>query len=347
MIKVTVSGVTKPYDVFIGKGILEKAGEIISSVSKSNKIVIITDDNVDKLYSEKVINILENSGFQTFKFVFPHGEKNKTLNTISEILEFMAENNITRSDSVVALGGGITGDISGFAAASFLRGISYFQIPTTFLAAIDSSVGGKTGVNLKAGKNLAGAFYQPKAVICDTDTFKTLPDENFKEGVAEAIKYGVICDRELFDILSENSDWNTEEVIKRCVSIKAKLVSEDEFDTGHRQLLNLGHTIGHAIEKCSDYNISHGVAVGIGMAMISRGAESLGWSLENTFCEIENALKVNGLLADCDIPKKDLLETMLKDKKRKGDFITLVIPEKTGKSVLRKVPVTDIEKVLI
>lgn len=347
MRKITVSGVTKPYEVFIGSGILEKAGEIISSVVNSNKIVIITDDNVDKLYSEKVINILENSGFQVLKFVFPHGEKHKTLDTVLEILEFMAENNITRTDSVVALGGGITGDISGYSAASFLRGIPYFQIPTTFLAAIDSSVGGKTGVNLKAGKNLAGAFYQPRAVICDTDTFKTLPCENFKEGVAEAIKYGVICDRELFDMLSENSGWNTEEVIERCVSIKAKLVSEDEFDTGCRQLLNLGHTIGHAIEKCSDYKISHGISVGIGMAMISRGADTLGWSLENTFFEIEKALKINGLLTGCDIPKKDLVQTMLKDKKRKADFITFVIPEKIGKAQLKQLPVTDIEKVLI
>ncbi len=347
MRKVTVSGVTNPYEVFIGSGILEKAGEIISSVVTSNKIIIITDDNVDRLYSEKVINILENSGFQVFKFVFNHGENYKTLDTISEILEFMAENNITRGDSVVALGGGITGDISGFAASSFLRGIPYFQIPTSFLAAIDSSVGGKTGVNLKSGKNLAGAFYQPKAVICDTDTLKTLPLENFKEGVAEAIKYGVICDRELFDILSDTSAWNTEEVIERCVSIKAKLVKEDEFDTGCRQLLNLGHTIGHAIEKCSDYKISHGIAVGIGMAMISRGADTLGWSLESTSAEIEKTLKINGLPTKCDIPKNELTKTMLKDKKRKGDFINLVIPEKIGLSSLKQIPVTDIEKVLI
>ncbi len=346
MRKVTVSGVTKPYDVFIGKGILEKAGEIISSVVKSNKIVIITDDNVDKLYSEKVISILKNSDFQVFKFVFPHGEKHKTLDTISRILEFMAENNITRSDSIVALGGGITGDISGYAAASFLRGISYIQIPTTFLAAIDSSVGGKTGVNLKAGKNLAGAFYQPRAVICDTETFQTLPDENFKEGVAEAIKYGVICDRELFDMLSKGFGWNTEEVIERCVSIKARIVREDEFDTGCRQLLNLGHTIGHAIEKCSDYKISHGISVGIGMAMISRAADLFGWSFENTSGEIEKALKINGLQAECDIPKKELAQTMLKDKKRNGDFISLVIPKEIGKSILKRVSITDIEKVL-
>lgn len=346
MRKVTVSGVAKPYDVFIGKGILEKAGEIISPLVNSNKIVIITDDNVDKLYSKKIISILEASGFQVLKFVFSHGERHKTLDTVSEILEFMAENNITRTDSIVALGGGITGDISGFSAASFLRGIPYFQIPTTFLAAIDSSVGGKTGVNLKSGKNLAGAFYQPRAVICDTDTLQTLPEENFKEGIAEAIKYGIICDRELFDMLSSTAGWNTEEVIERCISIKAKLVKEDEFDTGCRQLLNLGHTIGHAIEKCSGYKISHGISVGIGMAMIGKAADTLGWSSENTYDEITRALKISGLQAECDISKKELAQTILKDKKRKGDFITLVIPEEIGNSHLKQVPITDIEKVL-
>ncbi len=335
---VKVLGVKKPYEVLIGKGILAKLGEVLKSVTDAEKTVIITDDNVDRLYSDKVKAILEKSGFKVLKFVFTHGEKHKTIDTVSDILEYMAEQNVTRKDCIIALGGGITGDISGYTASSYLRGIDFVQVPTTFLAAIDSSVGGKTGVNLKAGKNLAGAFYQPRAVICDTDTFSTLPSENFKEGVAEAIKYGIICDRELFSALSKNNEWNVEGVIERCVSIKAQIVAEDEFDTGKRQLLNLGHTIGHAIEKCTDFKISHGIAVGIGMAMISKAYETNG--------EIIEALKNNGLLTKCDVKKEDLIEAMKKDKKRKGGNITLVIPEKIGHSVLCEIPIDEMEKFL-
>ena len=179
--KVTVSGVKKPYDIIIGNDILSVLPDKIKELSKAKTVVVITDDNVDKLYSQRVSELLLGAGLNVLKFVFPHGEKHKTMGTICDILEFMAENNVTRSDLIVALGGGIVGDVSGFAAASYLRGIDFIQLPTTFLAAIDSSVGGKTGVNLKSGKNLAGAFYQPRLVVCDTKTFETLPKENFKE----------------------------------------------------------------------------------------------------------------------------------------------------------------------
>lgn len=343
---VKVSGVLNPYDILIGKGIVSELGDILKNTVKAQTLVIITDDNVDKLYAEKVEKILKNSGFNVLKFVFCHGEKYKTMETVSDILEFMAENNVTRGDCIVALGGGITGDISGFCAASYLRGIDFVQVPTTFLAAIDSSVGGKTGVNLKSGKNLAGAFYQPRIVLCDTEFFNTLPEENFKEGVAEAIKYGIICNRGLFDILAYNKDWNLEEVIKLCVTIKAEIVAIDEFDTGKRQLLNLGHTIGHAIEKCTDFEITHGIAVGIGMAMISKVSDRLLWSCENTYDTITEALKNNGLLYECDVKNEDLLNVMMRDKKRNGDTITLVVPEKIGKSVLKKIQVEELFKVM-
>lgn len=347
MKKVKVLGVKKPYEVLIGKGIINDLGTVLKTVSNAQKAVIITDDNVDGLYADKVGEILKASGFEVLKFVFNHGEKYKTIDTVSDILEYMAENNVTRTDCIVALGGGITGDISGYCAASFLRGIDFVQVPTTFLAAIDSSVGGKTGVNLKAGKNLAGAFYQPRAVICDTDTFKTLPEENFKEGVAEAIKYGIICDRELFNTLYKASEWNIEEVVERCVLIKAEIVAEDEFDTGKRQLLNLGHTIGHAIEKCTDFKLTHGISVGIGMAMISKASDSLGWSKEKTNTKIVEALKNNGLLTECSVLPDDLLRVMAKDKKRNGGFITLVIPESIGNSVLKKISIDELGKVLV
>lgn len=344
--KVTVKGVKKPYEIIIGNDILDIVPDKIKELSKAKTVVVITDDNVDKLYSQKVSELLKGADLNVLKFVFPHGEKHKTMETICDILEFMAENNVTRSDLVVALGGGIVGDVSGFAAASYLRGIDFIQIPTTFLAAIDSSVGGKTGVNLKSGKNLAGAFYQPRLVVCDTKTFETLPKENFKEGVAEAIKYGVICDRELFDILSENNDIDTESVIERCVSIKAEIVAVDEFDTGKRQLLNLGHTIGHAIEKVTDFKISHGIAVGIGMAFISKISDCLGWSKEDTNAPIVKCLEHNGIPTSIQAENEELLSAMLKDKKRNGDAINLVIPEKIGKCVLKSVAVSELEDVL-
>lgn len=344
--KVTVKGVKKPYEIIIGNDILDIVPDKIKELSKAKTVVVITDDNVDKLYSQRVLELLQDAGLNALKFVFPHGEKHKTMETICSILEFMAENNVTRSDLVVALGGGIVGDVSGFAAASYLRGIDFIQLPTTYLAAIDSSVGGKTGVNLKSGKNLAGAFYQPRLVVCDTKTFETLPKENFTEGVSEAIKYGVICDRELFDMLSENNGIDLESVIERCVSIKAEIVAVDEFDTGQRQLLNLGHTIGHAIEKATDFKISHGIGVGIGMAIISKISDCLGWSKEDTYTPIIKCLENNGIPTSIQVENEELLQAMVKDKKRNGDTINLVIPEKIGKCVLKSVAVSELEDVL-
>ncbi len=341
MKKVTVGKVKKPYDILIGKGALNELGTVLKSVTKANKAVVITDENVSKLYLDKTVDILKEAGFEVLTFVFGGGEKNKTMATVTDIVEFMAQNNVSRTDAVVALGGGITGDVAGFCASVYLRGIDFVGVPTTFLAAIDSSVGGKTGVNLTSGKNLAGAFHQPRAVICDTDTFQTLGDEVFKDGIAEAIKYGVICDKELFKVLSQTKDWNVEDVIERCVSIKTDIVAEDELDTGKRQLLNLGHTIGHAIEKCTDFNITHGMAVAIGMAMIARFSERKGWAKKGTALEIETALQNNGLKTECTMDKKNLLDAINKDKKRKGDTITLAIPQETGKTVLKKIGIGE------
>ncbi len=344
--KVMVKGVKKPYDVIIGNDIFNIIPEKIKEITKAKNVVVITDDNVDKLYSGAVLEMLQNAGLNAFKFVFTHGEANKTMGTICDILEFMAENNVTRSDIIIALGGGIVGDVSGYAAASYLRGIDFIQVPTTFLAAIDSSVGGKTGVNLKSGKNLAGAFYQPRLVVCDTKTFDTLTEENFREGVSEAIKYGVICDKELFDLLLKNENPDIEAVIERCVSIKAEIVSVDEFDTGKRQLLNFGHTIGHAIEKATNFETSHGLAVGIGMAIISKISDCLGWSTEDTYPKITECLENNNIPTNSDVKTEELLSAMVKDKKRNGDVINLVIPEKIGNCVLKSVAVSELEEVL-
>jgi len=343
---VAVKGVKKPYDIIIGKDILGILPEKIMEISKAKTVVIITDDNVDRIYSDTILKILKNAGFNILKFAFPHGEKHKTMETVCEILEFLAENNVTRTDLIIALGGGIVGDVSGYVSASYLRGIDFIQVPTTFLAAIDSSVGGKTGVNLKAGKNLAGAFYQPRLVVCDIKTFDTLKEENFKEGVSEAIKYGVICDKELFDLLSKNDNWDIVSIIERCVSIKAKIVSQDEFDRGERQLLNFGHTIGHAIEKATDFKITHGIAVGIGMAIISKISDSMKWTTENTNMQITNCLENNGIPTECNVETDELLSAMVKDKKINGETINLVIPEKIGGCVLKRINVSLLKEVL-
>ena len=340
---ITVSKIASPYDCIIGSGALGLLTEKIPLVTNARRFLVITDDTVDSLYSDKLLSLLSDGGFDCVKFVFPHGENHKNLGTVSDILEFAADNRFTRSDGIIALGGGICGDVAGFAAAIMLRGIDFIQIPTTFLAMIDSSVGGKTGVNLVHGKNLAGAFYQPKLVICDTDFLDTLPPERFSDGTAEAIKYGAVFDKALFDRLASDFRADISDIIYRCIQLKATVVAEDEFDNGRRQLLNFGHTIGHAIEKCSDFEISHGHAVAIGMVMAARAAYKTGISSEDFSPAIADILSRNNLPSSTDIPASDLLSVMLLDKKRKSGSITLVLPKKIGECVLHKIPVCELE----
>lgn len=333
---------SKEYDVIIGEGILSKAGELAKKFIKPCRAAVITDDTVDELYGDTVTQALEKSGYPCIKYVFPHGEESKCMGNFVEALEFLAENKLTRSDIVVALGGGVVGDLAGFVASAYLRGVKFIQIPTTFLAAVDSSVGGKTAVNLHAGKNLAGAFHQPSLVVCDTDTFKTLPEDTFADGVAETIKYGMITDEALFEKMSGDFRQDICAVTARCVEIKGYVVAQDEFDTGMRQLLNLGHTVGHAIEKCSNLGITHGHAVAIGMMIVSRSAEKRGWAEKGTTDRLKKNLVKCGLPTSCSYSAEELARVALNDKKRMGGEITLVIPEKAGKSVLKKIPVDEI-----
>lgn len=263
----------RPYDILIGKGILKDAGKYIGEDIKPCRVCIITDSKVNQLYAETLTDSLKENGFEPHKIVFPEGEYSKSMTTYANILESLAEKAFSRSDIIVALGGGVVGDLSGFAAATYLRGIKYIQIPTTYLAAVDSSVGGKTAVNLLSGKNLAGAFWQPSMVICDYSTFESMDEAFLLDGVAEAIKNGMIMESSLIDwVLAK--DYG--KVIERCVSIKKSVVEADERDTGMRQLLNFGHTIGHGIEKLSSYRISHGRAVAMGMAAESKAAFKMG-----------------------------------------------------------------------
>ena len=325
--------VSNGYNIYIGSGLLGTIGERAAEVVSGRTAVIITDDIVQDLYGDLAKRSLECADFVVHTFVFPHGEGSKNLTTLSEVLEFLARNKFTRFDLIVALGGGVVGDLAGFAAAVYLRGVRYIQVPTTLLAAVDSSVGGKTAVDLASGKNLAGAFWQPSAVICDTDTLDTLPGEILADGVAEALKYGILFDPELFHLIKDRENFREkrEEIISCCLRWKRDIVERDERDTGDRQLLNLGHTIGHAIEKLSGFSVSHGRAVAAGMAMIARGAHLSGISDENCVPAIAEALAAWGLPSRCDYTAGQILDAALSDKKRQGNNITLVLPKRVGK----------------
>jgi len=326
---------SKAYDVWIGSGLLSWAGEKIMAVCGGETAALVTDDIVDKLYGDTVGRALEEAGYATVtRFVFPHGELLKSIETYASLLNALTEARLTRSDVVVALGGGVTGDMAGFAAATYLRGVHFAQMPTSLLAMVDSSVGGKTAVNLQAGKNQAGAFYQPDIVLCDIDTLQTLPDEVFRDGCAEMIKHGIVASPELFAMLTKPLEPHMEEIITRNVTIKRDVVEMDERDTGIRQLLNFGHTIGHGIEKHSDYKVGHGKAVAIGMAIASRGAWRLGFCDEGCHTDIVDMLKRFGLPYETDIRPDRLVEAALSDKKRSGKQITEVLPERIGKCVL-------------
>lgn len=328
------------YDVIIGKGILENSGKLISEILLCGKTVIVSDDKVYSIYGETVKKSLEDSGYLVEVITFPNGERSKNIETYTKILEFLAEKNLTRSDFLVALGGGVTGDMAGFAAATYLRGIRFVQIPTTFLAAIDSSVGGKTGVNLDLGKNLVGAFHQPSLVICDTDTFKTLDKKTFADGVAEAIKYGMIKEPELLEKLAGNFD--IDEVVETCVMIKRDVVAKDEFEQGERKLLNFGHTIGHGVEKCSNYTVTHGHAVAIGMSIITKAAEELGICPKGMSQSLDELLEKCGLPAKCPYSAEELYNVALSDKKRSGGLITVVLPKVKGECILNTITVAKL-----
>lgn len=331
------------YAVIIERGALARTGELAATVLAPCSVCIVTDDTVDVLYSKTLESSLIAAGFRAIKFVIPHGEVSKNTSSLVALLEFMADHELTRADAIVALGGGVVGDLAGFAAAIYLRGIKFIQIPTTLLACVDSSVGGKTGVDLVAGKNLAGAFHQPALVICDPDTLNTLTPEIFSDGCAEVIKYAIINDKPLFDVLKGGIRKSIEDIIAACVQNKANIVAADEFDTGKRQLLNLGHTIGHAIEVKSNFEISHGSAVAIGMVIVTRAAVSLGLCSESELDEIINMLDSCDLPTKCPFSAEELTDICLKDKKRFGDSITLVVPYAIGDSRLYKINVNELK----
>lgn len=343
MTTVTVKA-SHTYDVTIGRGLLAQVGQTAAGLWKGRTAAVVSDTNVAPRYLDPLRASLEGAGFRVLPFVFPAGEEHKNGATYLNLLEFLAQAHLTRADGLIALGGGVVGDLTGFAAATFLRGIPFLQVPTTLLAAVDASVGGKTAIDLENGKNLAGAFYQPKAVLCDLDTLATLPETDFADGCAEVIKYGMIGDAGLLDTL-ERADLRAdpEEVVARCIAHKRDLVEQDEFDTGARQLLNLGHTIGHGVEACSGYQISHGKAVAIGMTLVTRGAVAFGKCPPAVLPRLEGLLARYRLPTATDYAAGDLYEKTLSDKKRAGDTISLVVPTAWGRSQLVPVPVGELK----
>ncbi len=335
---------TKPsYEVLIGPGVLSESGAYLKGLFPDSRLAVITDSTVAPLYLETARESLTAAGYTVSTHVFPAGEASKNFVTLSGILEFLASVPLTRTDCLIALGGGVAGDMAGFAAACYLRGIRYVQMPTTLLSAVDSSVGGKTAIDLKAGKNLAGAFLQPSAVLCDTDCLRSLPPEVFADGAAEAVKTGVLCDESLFALFEDGSlTVNPAEVIARCVAYKAGVVERDEREQGERKLLNLGHTIGHAIEKCSGYRIPHGHAVAAGLAIMARSAERQGMTEEPVADRICACLKAQNLPVVTEYPPDMLAEAAGADKKRSGDEITIIVPRKIGRCALEKIPVSGL-----
>ncbi len=336
---------SRTYDIIIDKGILDRAGELSAAVKKPCRAAILSDSNVAPLYAERLQKSLISSGFDPILYTIAAGEESKSAESYLAFLAFLAQNKITRIDCIFALGGGVVGDLAGFSAATYLRGIEFIQIPTTLLAMVDSSVGGKTAIDLAEGKNLVGAFYQPSLVICDYETLDTLPASVFADGCAEVIKYGIINDKELFEKLKSPIMPQIEDIIENCVRDKRDIVDADERDTGIRQLLNLGHTPAHSIEKLSHFEISHGSAVAIGCVMMTRAAAKMGLCPDTDAIAVTEMFERYSLPVGCPFGAKEMAENALSDKKRSGDTISLIIPYGIGSSQIYKVNIDKLEEV--
>lgn len=323
------------YFIHIEENLLEHISEYLDD---RDKYLLITDENVDKLYGDLVLNSLGEK--KIYKFIIKPGEESKNLSTVEEILAHMIDLGLTRKSGIIALGGGVVGDIAGFCASIYMRGIPFIQVPTTLLAQVDSSVGGKTGVNMEKGKNMVGSFYQPKSVIIDTNTLKTLPSRELISGIGEIIKYGIIWDYDFFKTIDKNlenilnlHEETIKSIIKRCCQIKAEVVSKDEREAGLRKILNFGHTMAHALESISNYKrYTHGEAVLIGMYYEALMAKNFGYITEDYFKEIESLIKRLDISLDIShFNKNSLIDIMLNDKKNQEGKISFIFPKGKGK----------------
>lgn len=322
----------RPYEVHIGAGLLDGLGTLVRAVCpRALRAAIVADDTVDALYGARAAASLAGAGLSVPRFSFAHGEMSKSLSVYGALLSALAAQGLCRSDCVLALGGGVTGDLAGFAAATYLRGVDVVQVPTTLVAALDAAVGGKTALDLPEGKNLVGAFHRPVLTVCDTDTLKTLPPNVLRDGLAEAVKCAVIEDEKLLSALSSDAPLDLEALIRRCIAVKARLVEADERDLGVRQLLNLGHTAAHAIEQLSAMRISHGQAVAMGLMLIARAAAANGLCDPSVPQRIEAAMLCRQLPTECPFDPAAVAKAAWTDKKRTGDRIAVIVPEAIGR----------------
>lgn len=335
---------SRPYDILVGRDLLDRAGELAREVNRGTRALIVTDSHVFPLLAGRVQRSFEAAGYTADVFVFEAGEEHKRLSVIAEIYQKLAAMAVTRQDLLVALGGGVTGDMTGFAAATWLRGTDFIQLPTTLLAQVDASIGGKTGVDIDEGKNLVGAFWQPARVIADIGALATLPPETFSDGMAEVIKTACIKDADLFARLEAGTAMEGDQMeatIARCMEIKKGVVERDETESGERKLLNFGHTMGHALEKYYDYTaLSHGRAVALGMVIISEAAERQNLTEEGTTARIMNALQRYDLPIADTATLDDYLPGVANDKKRAGDTIDLALLHTIGDSFIYRLPLS-------
>ena len=346
---ITVPLGERTYPIHIGSGMLDCLGTHTMEALGDISVAVVTDDNVAPLYLQRAVASLENAGLRVCTITLPHGEATKSLEQLAKLYAFLCESRITRKDAVVALGGGVMGDLAGLAAATYLRGVHFIQVPTTLLAQVDSSVGGKVAVDLPQGKNLVGAFYQPDFVLVDPETLNTLTDEYWRDGLGEVVKYGCIGDSTLFALLEDCAPGGRaalmariDEILQRCIQAKADVVAQDERDTGLRMTLNFGHTIAHAVETCQRYEgLRHGEAVALGMHLMTRLTEQKGLTAPGT------ADRLDALLHRLDLPlqlpglsEETLISAMFMDKKFSGKVLRVIVLNQIGKCFIHPTDAT-------
>ncbi len=346
---ITVPLGDRTYPIHIGSGLLDCLGAHVVEALGEISVVVVTDDNVAPLYLARAVASLENAGLRVCTITLPHGEQTKCLDQLANLYTFLCESRITRKDAVIALGGGVIGDLTGLAAATFLRGVHFIQVPTTLLAQVDSSVGGKVAVDLPQGKNLVGAFYQPEFVLVDPDTLTTLTDEYWRDGLGEVVKYGCIGDSSLFSLLEECAPGGRaalmariDDILLHCIQAKADVVAQDEKDTGLRMTLNFGHTIAHAVETCQHYSgLRHGEAVALGMHVMTRLTEQKGMTapgtakrLDTLLCQLDMPMQLPGL------SEQDVISAMFMDKKYSGQVLRVIVLNEIGSCFIHSTDVT-------
>jgi len=346
---ITVPLGSRTYPIHIGSGLLDCLGALTLESLGEIAVAVVTDDNVAPLYLARAVASLEQAGLRVCSITLPHGEQTKCLDQLANLYTFLCDNRLTRRDAVIALGGGVIGDLTGLAAATYLRGVHFIQVPTTLLAQVDSSVGGKVAVDLPQGKNLVGAFYQPDFVLVDPDTLNTLTDEYWRDGLGEVVKYGCIGDADLFALLEDAAPGGRsalmariDDVLLHCIQAKADVVAQDERDTGLRMTLNFGHTIAHAVETCQHYKgLRHGEAVALGMHLMTRLTERKDLTAPGTADRLDALLRQLGMTMQLpELSKEDVISAMFMDKKFSGKVLRAIVLNEIGKCFIHPTDVS-------